>query len=134
MDFHSLFKGLYDAMSRVIWSIALCYVILACVYNYGGPINWFLSHPLWQPLSKLSYSICLIHYPILKLTLFTTKSLPHFNELTINYNFISAYILCIGVAIVVTLAIEAPLITMTKMIFDNGHNGLQSEKASKKDT
>lgn len=114
-----LHYGLYDALSRVSWSIALCYVIFACVHNAGGPVNWFLSHPWWLPLSRLSYALCLVHYPILIVTMFTIKSSPHYNELTVAYDFPSFYILSIFVAIVATLAIEYPIINITKMIFSN---------------
>lgn len=69
-----LYYGLYDGLSRVAWSFALCYIIFACVNGYGGPFNWFLSHPLWQPLSKLSYSIYLLHFPVIMVTLATTEA------------------------------------------------------------
>lgn len=72
--------GLYDTLSRLTWAIALCYLIFACVHGYGGPINWFLSHPLWQPLSRLSYSIYLVHFPVIMITTATMKSSLYFSE------------------------------------------------------
>lgn len=72
--------GLYDALSRIAWSVAVCYIIFACVRNSGGPINYFLSHPLWQPLSRLSYSIYLIHIFIIWITMATTKTSLYFSE------------------------------------------------------
>lgn len=111
--------GLYDALSRVFWSIALCYIIFACYHNLGGPINRFLSHQLWLPLSRLSYPLCLIHYPFFQITMFSVKSVPHFDELTAIYSFIAAYMLCIVVAIVATLAFESPIITIAKIIVSN---------------
>lgn len=128
-----LHYGLYDGLSRVFWSIALCYIIFACAYNFGGPINWFLSHQWWLPLSRLSYAICLFHYPILKATLFTLKSLPEFNELTINFNFITAYLVCIVVATVATLAFESPIITIAKLIFSNKKDSESKTTQHKKD-
>lgn len=131
-----LHYGLYDALSRVFWSIALCYIIFACVHNLSGPVNWFLSHPWWLPLSRLSYAICLIHYPLLKVTMFTVKSLPHFNEFTIIYGFITAYMSCIFVAIVATLTFELPIINITKILFSNSKqsdpNHVPNRKNSKK--
>lgn len=76
----SLEYGLYDSLSRVGWAIALCYIIFACVHGYGGPINWFLSHPLWQPLSRLSYSIYVVHFPVIVATMVTIKTSPYFSE------------------------------------------------------
>lgn len=56
--------GVYDALSRVGWAIALCYIIFACNNGYGGPVNWFLGHPLWQPLSRLCYAIYIVHFTV----------------------------------------------------------------------
>lgn len=78
----ALEHGLYESLSRVAWAIALCYIIFACVHNYGGPVNWFLSHPLWQPISRLCYSIYLIHFPIILIIQATMKTAPYFSELT----------------------------------------------------
>lgn len=77
----ALDHALYESLSRVAWSIALCYIIFACVHNYGGPVNWFLSHPLWQPLSRLCYAIYLIHFPVVMLFQGTIKTSPQFSEM-----------------------------------------------------
>lgn len=80
-DSTALEFGLYEALSRVAWSIALCYIIFACAHGYGGPVNWFLSHPLWQPLSRLSYSIYLVYFPVIIATTGSMKTPPYFTEL-----------------------------------------------------
>lgn len=61
----SLENALYTSLSRIGWAIAVSYVIYACVHGYGGPVNWFLSQSLWQPLSRLSYSIYTLHFPLM---------------------------------------------------------------------
>lgn len=85
-----LWFALYDGVGRVVWSLALCYIIFACVHNSGGAINWFLSHPLFQPLSRLSYSIYLVHFPVIYATLLSMKSPPYFSIMTavsyVTYN------------------------------------------------
>lgn len=75
----SIEYGLYDALSRIAWSIGLCYVIFECVHNKSGCINWFLSHNFWQPLSRLTYSIYLTHFFIVWITVVTTKTSLDFN-------------------------------------------------------
>lgn len=72
--------GLYDAISRLAWSIALCYIIFACVCGSGGVVNRFLSHPFWLPLSRLSYAIYLLHPFVIIMRLGTQKISPHFSE------------------------------------------------------
>lgn len=50
---------------RLWWSLSICYMIFACLNDQGGIINWFLSHPSWQPISRLSFSIYLIHQTVM---------------------------------------------------------------------
>ena len=75
--------GLFEGLSRVMWATSLCYIIFACAHGYGGPINRFLAHPFWKPISNLSYSIYLLHIPVILLTMATTKSPLYFSELSI---------------------------------------------------
>lgn len=60
-----LVYALYTSLSRIGWALALAYVIYACVHGYGGPVNWFLSLSFWLPLSRLSYSIYILHFPVI---------------------------------------------------------------------
>lgn len=74
--------GFYFAWSRVVWSISVCYIIFACVNNYGGFVNWFLAHPFWKPISRLSYSIYLTHYIVIH-RIFWMKTSPQFSGMTV---------------------------------------------------
>lgn len=66
--------ALYTSLSRIAWAMALSYIIYACVHGYGGPVNWFLSLSFWQPLSRLSYAIYLIHFPVVMVVMGSAKS------------------------------------------------------------
>ena len=46
---------------RGTWSLCIGYIIFACVNGHGSIVNWFLSHPRCQPLSRLSFNIYLVH-------------------------------------------------------------------------
>lgn len=54
----------YDAFSRVGWGVALSWIIFACHHGYGGVINDFLSHPVWQIISKLSFCMYMTHFTV----------------------------------------------------------------------
>lgn len=110
-----LFYGFYDALGRITWSIAVCYIIFACIHNNGGPINKFLSLPMWQPLSRLSYSIYLIHTLILSLTIDSLKMPMFFSEITAFQSFIGVFVLSAFVAIPLTLAFELPIDAIYKL-------------------
>lgn len=116
----SLQYGLYDALSHVIWSIPICYIIFACAHNSGGVINWFLSHQFWQPLSKLSFAIYLVHYPVSYLSVASIKTLPYFNEITLVQSIIGNTGLSILVAIPATLAFDLPIDILDKLILSSG--------------
>lgn len=49
------------SLTRIVWPLALVWLVFACKYGYGGLANSFLSSPLWQPLSKLSYCVYTWH-------------------------------------------------------------------------
>lgn len=112
--------GLYDAFNHVIWSAPICYIIYACAHNYGGAINWFLSHPAWQPFSRISYAVYLVHYPVSYLVSASVKSLPYFNEITLIQSIMGNTGLSILVAIPATLAFDSPIDTIDKLIFSYG--------------
>lgn len=83
----SLSFGLYFSLSHVIWPLAICYIIFANHFNYGGFINCFLSHPFWQPLSRLSFAIFLLHSPVLNITMANIKPSSFISEVTLVCSF-----------------------------------------------
>ncbi|KAH8360223.1 hypothetical protein KR093_011438 [Drosophila rubida] len=54
-------QAFYYTFTRIAWPVSLCWVVFACMKGYGGLANSFLSAPLWQPLSKLSYTAYIFH-------------------------------------------------------------------------
>ncbi|XP_061708213.1 nose resistant to fluoxetine protein 6-like [Cydia pomonella] len=50
------------AVYRSGWALAVCWLIFACVNDYGGPINWFLSLKLWRFVARISYAMYLFSY------------------------------------------------------------------------
>lgn len=129
--FQPIHHGLYDGLSRVGWSIALSYIIFACAHNAGGSVNWFLSHPLWQPLSRLCYAIYLMHVPVVVAMAATMKTPFYFTHLSLLQNIILTYILTVLVAAIAALIFESPIVAIEKWIFSgttkakhqNGANG-----------
>lgn len=75
-------SAFYETFSRITWSMALSWVIFACIHGYGGPINWFLSLSGWQPLSRISYSIYIVHLPTQLVLMASIKMPGYFNDLT----------------------------------------------------
>ncbi|XP_031623683.1 nose resistant to fluoxetine protein 6-like isoform X2 [Contarinia nasturtii] len=110
-------SGIYTASSRVGWSIFLCMVVYACVCGYGGPINWFLSLPMWQPFARLSYAIYLLHMPIMLATAASTHTPLYFSGRNILFKFFGDFIAALLLSIIVSLAFESPIIVLEKILF-----------------
>lgn len=120
--------GVYHALSRVGWSVALCYIIFACHHNYGGPVNWFLGHGLWQPLSRLSCATYLIHYPILYAVMGTSTDSLYFNERACFLTAVLVYILTVFISMIATLAFEMPIIIISKLSFRSKENRFDNNR------
>nr|CAD7256296.1 unnamed protein product [Timema shepardi] len=74
--------SLYSALSPVTWSLALCWVILACATGYGG---WLNSALCWRGLttfSKISYSVYLTQFAVFFYNVGTTRTSQEFNAIT----------------------------------------------------
>lgn len=127
-NFSPFAYGLQEGLSRVVWAIAMCYIIFACNHNLSGPINWFLSHPLWKPLARLSFAVYLVHRPIPLLTMATMKTPPIANGASFCAVALLNCILSIFIGIVATLAFESPIINLEKMFFGNHLKNESSKK------
>lgn len=138
-------SGIFTSLSRAAWSIFLCMVIYACVKGYGGPVNWFLSLPLWQPFARLTYAIYLVHMPIMVILSASVRRPLYFSGRNIvssmqktswnnTWNMISSFIYFFFhsfqlfkymgdftaatiLSIFVSLALESPIVVLEKVIF-----------------
>ena len=115
----ALVFGLFDVFSRIAWSICLSYMTFACVHDSGGPVNKFLSLPIWQPLSRLTYAIFLIHYYLITMALYSIKTPPHFSGFSAFHNFISMFVLSVFISIPLVLAFELPIDAINKLSTDS---------------
>ena len=109
--------GIYEALiGRLLWPVALSYIIFTCFYSSSGLVNWFLSHPWWQPLSRISYAMNLLNYAVITLTIGSMKAVPHPTELSVALSIVDVSILTCFVAIFATLAIEMPCKNIFQLI------------------
>ncbi|KAH8386780.1 hypothetical protein KR093_002451, partial [Drosophila rubida] len=101
--------ALYYTLTRLGWPLALCWVVFACMQGYGGMANSFLSCPLWQPLSKLSYSIYVWHILIQELNVRRIQTNTYFSDYEMMLKFWEDFGFTVLVAYATYVTIEAPL-------------------------
>ncbi|XP_043067645.1 nose resistant to fluoxetine protein 6-like [Drosophila bipectinata] len=105
----TLAEAFYHTLTRIGWPLALCWVIFACIQGYGGLANSFLSSPLWQPLSRLSFSIYIWHKFVLEVNARNVRTNVYFSNYQIILKFWSDLGITILISFVLHLLIEAPL-------------------------
>ncbi|KAH8354694.1 hypothetical protein KR084_002745 [Drosophila pseudotakahashii] len=111
--------ALYYTLCRVGWPLALCWVVFACMQGYGSLANSFLSSPLWQPLSKLSYSAYIWHIFIQEVNNRRIRSNTYFSNYDVMLHFWSTFGFTLLMSYVLYVAIEAPLEGLERMMFPN---------------
>uniref|UniRef100_A0A183TFK4 Acyl_transf_3 domain-containing protein n=1 Tax=Schistocephalus solidus TaxID=70667 RepID=A0A183TFK4_SCHSO len=65
----------YNALIRVVWSIALAIIVMLCANGLAGPINAFLSWDLFVKFGRITFGVYLVH-PIVLLVLFGSALQP----------------------------------------------------------
>ncbi|XP_044729327.1 nose resistant to fluoxetine protein 6-like [Chrysoperla carnea] len=63
-EYDRAYVSYFMAMSTVFYCLAISWIIFSCIFGYGGIVNWFLSLPMWQPLSRLTYSMYITHFTL----------------------------------------------------------------------
>ncbi|KAH8295940.1 hypothetical protein KR018_006480, partial [Drosophila ironensis] len=99
----------FYTFTRMAWPLALCWVVFACVQGFGGLANSFLSSPLWQPLSRLSYSAYIWHIFIMEINHRRLRTNTHFSDYDAMLNFWGGFGFTLLMSYVLYVIIEAPL-------------------------
>ncbi|XP_077553693.1 nose resistant to fluoxetine protein 6-like isoform X2 [Haemaphysalis longicornis] len=121
---------------RILWSLFLSLITLACGSGHGGFVGRFLSWELFIPLSRLSFGVYLIHLPFLGVVLSTTRERVYyslFNQLTL---FFALLVWSLLLSYVLFVACEAPTVKLSKLIFEGSarNRSLSGSKQGKPGT
>ena len=98
---------IYVSIERELWACSICWIVFACHrLKSGGIIRDFLSHPSWQPLSKLTLSMYLLHQPYF---MYSTEDYPAaFGFLWLTHLHIGDIVFALFAAASAYVLIEAP--------------------------
>ncbi|KAK7497004.1 hypothetical protein BaRGS_00011740 [Batillaria attramentaria] len=109
-------SALYNALGRTAWSISVAWVIIACVWGYGGFVNTILSWGALVPLSRLTYCIYLIHMSAQN-TLIRSFNTPFYmNSVNIVMFQFGLLVLCYFIGAIVSLTFESPMMGLEKIL------------------
>lgn len=108
--------AIYDSFKGVTWSLAVGWIIIACHFSCGGFINRFLSHPAWLPISRISFSIYLVHFPIQMWQIMSLESAQSFSNSEMLYMFFRDFFISLIVALFWSLLFELPTVKLLKKL------------------
>nr|XP_054918962.1 nose resistant to fluoxetine protein 6-like [Dermacentor andersoni] len=104
---------------RIMWSMFIGWITLACISGRGGFVSKFLSWPAFVPLSRLSFAVYLIHFPFIDIMLHASRErlyYSNFNQVTLFFAvFLWSYIL----AYFMYLVCEGPTANLDKLAFSS---------------
>ncbi|CAO1408310.1 unnamed protein product [Diamesa hyperborea] len=109
---HILADAFYESLRHFCWCIAVSWIILACLLDYGGVVNKFLSLPVWMPISKLSYCIYLLHLPLQLIYLSSIRTPQYFTNYRAILKFFGDFSMAFVFAFVWALAFEYPVLNL----------------------
>jgi hypothetical protein len=86
----------------------------------GGLVQWFLEAPIFGYLSKLTFTVYLLHPTVLFIWIRSQTAPLHFNSVTYTANFLAILSFTSGLAFVVHLVVEQPTANLMGMLLGAG--------------
>ncbi|KAG5882440.1 Nose resistant to fluoxetine protein 6, partial [Gonioctena quinquepunctata] len=74
-----LANAFYNSIHKVVWSLAVCSIILICETDNAGPINNLLSSPVLQVISRLCYCVYIFHVDLFSFKKAILKTVVNFS-------------------------------------------------------
>ncbi|XP_017055199.1 O-acyltransferase like protein-like [Drosophila ficusphila] len=109
-------EAFYVTLTRIAWPLALCWVVFACMQGYGGPAAGLLSSPLWQPLSKLSYSAYVLHMFIETLNAGIAQTSIYFSDYQVMLRFWADFGFTMLLSFLMHILVEAPFAGLESLL------------------
>ncbi|XP_066982156.1 nose resistant to fluoxetine protein 6-like [Macrobrachium rosenbergii] len=106
----------YGSLHSLVWALAVSWVVFACHYGYGGPVNSFLSHPSFQPLNRVTYCIFLVALSLQGILNANLMIAPYFSNLNKIIEIVGViFIAGIG-GILLSLFTEGPILGLERIL------------------
>lgn len=114
-EFGKLSLAFFD---RILWSVCLLWVTLACAIGRGGFLCTFLSWSAFTPLSRLAFGVYIIHLPFVQLMMYTSRERMFFSHFFVVSFFFTVLLWSFLLSYLLFVFCEAPTGRLDKLIFD----------------
>lgn len=127
-----LVTAVHTTFSNFSWILAIAWITVACCKHPDGIANKFLSHSLWLPISRLSFSIYLVHLHLQYMMIASTKTNVHFSDIEILHSFFGDVGFALVIGLIWYLIYEIPFCYLAKYYLDGRKTqGTTTTQASK---
>lgn len=109
-------RVVYGGLQRLGWSLVVGWILFACQYGYAGPVRQFLGSRFWRPLSNLTYGAYLVHMLTIQLYFASQRHMIFYSPLNMIMIFIGQIVLAYGVALLIAVLVEVPLLRLERLI------------------
>ncbi|XP_071822556.1 nose resistant to fluoxetine protein 6-like isoform X3 [Apostichopus japonicus] len=99
----------FQALHRIAWGVFLAWVVLYCQLVKSGWINNFLSWHAWVPLSRLSYTVYLIHLIVFRTFIGNLGQPFYTTTLVLIFNYVAVTCVSFMFAAFLYLSVELPV-------------------------
>ncbi|XP_075543167.1 nose resistant to fluoxetine protein 6-like isoform X2 [Dermacentor variabilis] len=114
-EFGKLSTAFFD---RILWSIFLIWITLACATGRGGFLCTFLSWSAFTPLSRLTFGVYIVHLPFAQLTMHISRERLHYSHFFIVSFSFSVLVWSFLISYFMFIFCEAPTGRLDKLIFE----------------
>lgn len=103
---------------RILWSIFLTWVTLACATGRGGFLCTFLSWSAFTPLSRLTFGVYIVHLPFVQLSLHISRERMHYSHFFMVSFFFGVLVWSYVISYFIFIFCEAPTGRLDKLLFE----------------
>lgn len=111
-------NSIYGGFHRIAWALGFCWPTYACATGRGGWLNKMFSWKFFVPLSRLTFSIYLVHVLIFIVRMIRLRTYINTDEFYQLNTALGVFALSVVFAYVLHILIEAPVFQLEKLIFD----------------
>lgn len=102
---------------REAWAASFCWIIFAChQLKSGSIVRSFLSQSFWEPLSKISLSVYVVHYLYIIISDANQKEIHWFHAWWQIVIYIGDIFVSFTLGTLLYLSVEAPAVKITQLL------------------
>ncbi|XP_075737041.1 nose resistant to fluoxetine protein 6 isoform X2 [Rhipicephalus microplus] len=105
-----LWSSAYAALHRVVWAACLGWVVYACAIGRGGILNTILSWKPLVPVSRISFTIYVVHIYVIYLKLWTIRERLSPDHFHVFMSAISNFVVAVILGFVASVVVEKPIV------------------------